>query len=175
MCSLEKYQVDLKGLKADTETFKYILDDDFFSAVEGRDVQRGTVAAVVDVTKVGSDFRLKLSVQGNVVVPCDLCLEDMEQTIEATNNLTVKLGDEYAEEDDTVTVDEREGIIDTSWILYEMIVLAIPIRHVHEPGKCNPAMMKALEEHSVARSNGGEQPSDPRWRELEKLKTILND
>ncbi len=175
MCSLEKYRIDLLGLKADTETFEFHLDDDFFKAVEGRDVQHGDVKATVRVTKVGNDFKMAMGVQGSVIVPCDLCLEDMEQPVEGTNNLTVKLGVEYAEEDDTVTVDEREGFIDTSWFLYEMIVLAIPIKHVHEPGKCNPAMMKALEEHSVARSSGGEQPVDPRWSELEKLKTILND
>lgn len=175
MCSLEKYHINLLGLKADTETFELHLDDDFFAAVEGRDVQHGDVNATVRVTKVGNDFRLEMGVQGRVVVPCDLCLDDMEQPVEATSNLTVKLGSEYAEEDDTVTVDEREGIIDTSWFLYELIVLAIPIRHVHEPGKCNPAMMKVLERHSAARSSGGEQPDDPRWSELAKLKTILND
>lgn len=38
-------------------------------------------------------------------------------------------------------------------------------------------MIKALEEHSAARSSDGdeEKPVDPRWSELEKLKTIIKD
>ena len=175
MCSLEKYHIDLVGLKADNETFEFRLDDEFFKAVEGRDVQHGDVNAVVSVVNKGGDFILRMHVQGHVMVPCNICLEEMEQPVEADSTMTVKLGSEYAEEDDTVTVDEREGFVDVSWFLYEMIVLALPIRHVHAPGKCNPVMMKALEEHSAARSNGGEQTADPRWSELEKLKTILND
>ncbi|HEY9551581.1 MAG TPA: DUF177 domain-containing protein, partial [Prevotella sp.] len=49
-----------------------------------------------------------------------------------------------------------------------------PIRHVHAPGKCNPAMMKLLQEHSAARSSEVEEEKtaiDPRWGELMKLKT----
>ena len=175
MCSLEPYQIDLKNLKADNETFEFLIDDDFFQAVEGVDVKRGTVNATVGVSKKPGFFLLDIHVQGSVKIPCDICLDDMDQKVEASNRLTVKFGEAYSEDDDTVTVDEREGIIDTSWLIYEMIVLAIPIKHVHTPGKCNPAMMKALEEHSAARSSSGEAEVDPRWSELEKLKTILKD
>jgi uncharacterized metal-binding protein YceD (DUF177 family) len=95
----------------------------------------------------------------------------MEQPVETDNRLIVKLGSEASEEDDMIVVDENEGILDMSWIIYEFIVLAIPIRHVHAPGKCNPAMTQALEELSADRSSDEEsnQSSDPRW---DKLKTL---
>ena len=75
-------------------------------------------------------------------------------------------------DDDVVTVDENEGILDASWLVYEFIVLAIPIRHVHAPGKCDPAMTKVLEELSSDRSSGEESGGavDSRWSELLKLK-----
>jgi len=42
---------------------------------------------------------------------------------------------------------------------------------VHAPGKCNPAMVRALEEYSAARSGEeDEQAMDPRWEALLKLK-----
>ena len=92
----------------------------------------------------------------------------MEQSVETDNRLVVKLGSEYSEEDDIIVVPEDEGILDTSWIIY----VVIPIRHVHAPGKCNPAMTKALEELSADRSSDEEsdQPIDPRWEALLKLK-----
>ena len=59
-----------------------------------------------------------------------------------------------------------------TWFIYEFVALVIPIRHVHAPGKCNPAMTKALEELSADRSSDEEsaQSTDSRW---EKLKDLL--
>ena len=95
----------------------------------------------------------------------------MNQPIDTTNRLVAKFGQEYSEDDDLVTVDENEGILDVSWFIYEFIVLNIPIKHVHAPGKCNRDMMKVLEEHSATRSGvEEEQKIDPRWSELLKLK-----
>ena len=105
------------------------------------------------------------------MVPCDICLDPVEQSIETIQRLEVKLGKENSEEDDLVTVAEDEGILDVAWYLYEFIALAIPIKHVHAPGKCNPAMVRALEEYSAARSGEeDEQAMDPRWEALLKLK-----
>ena len=79
--------------------------------------------------------------------------------------------DKYSEDDDLVTIDEDEGVLDVSWFIYETIVLNIPIKHVHAPGKCNRDMMKALEAHSATRSDVEIEDSiDPRWSELLKIK-----
>ena len=52
------------------------------------------------------------------------------------------------------------------------VALAIPIRHVHAPGKCNTAMTNVLEELSADRSSDEEsdQAVDPRWEKLKSLK-----
>ena len=69
-------------------------------------------------------------------------------------------------------VDEEEGILDLSWFIYEFIALAIPIKHVHAPGKCNHAMTEKLLELSAARSSdeNANQPMDPRWDKLRNIK-----
>jgi uncharacterized metal-binding protein YceD (DUF177 family) len=117
-------------------------------------------------------FELHFLTKGFVTVSCDRCLDDMEQPIEADNVLTVKLGDAYSDDDDTVTIDENEGILDLSWFIYEFIMLAIPIKHVHAPGKCNSAMTQKLEELSGAVRSGEEEAEaiDPRWEKLKNLK-----
>lgn len=95
----------------------------------------------------------------------------MDQTIETNDRLVVKFGEEYSEDDDLVTVAENEGILDVAWFIYEFIDLNIPIKHVHAPGKCNPAMIEKLNEHSAARSGEEEEDTvDPRWEALLKLK-----
>ena len=71
-----------------------------------------------------------------------------------------------------ITIDENEGVLDLSWFIYEAIALAVPIQHVHQPGDCNDAMMRVLNEHSAARSSDAdaEKEIDPRWEKLLKLK-----
>ena len=101
----------------------------------------------------------------------------MDQDVESDDRLIVKFGEEYSEDDDLITVDEREGVLDVAWFIYEFIALNIPAKHVHTPGKCNAAMIKVLEEHSATRSSGENEEAavDPRWNGLEKLKTIIKD
>jgi uncharacterized metal-binding protein YceD (DUF177 family) len=96
----------------------------------------------------------------------------MDQPIETDNQLLVKLGDTYSEDDDAVTVDENEGILDVSWFIYEFVMLAIPIKHVHAPGKCNSVMTQKLEELSGAVRSSEEEAetTDPRWEILKNLK-----
>ncbi len=178
MCSLEPLKIDLKGLKEDVSDFKFHLDDTYFAAIEAPEVSKGNVDVCLVVRRTTDRYyELDFQINGTVIVPCDRCLDDMEQPVETEGHLVVKLGTEYAEEDDLVTIDENEGILDVAWFIYEFIALDIPIKHVHAPGKCNLAMIQMLEEHSAARSSDGmdEKPIDPRWSGLEKLKNNIKD
>ena len=172
MNSLELLKIDLKGLTDEETSLAFDLDDTYFEALDGADVKRGSLHVSVSIRKATGFFELQFHTVGTVVVPCDRCLDDMDQPVETSNRLVVKFGSEYSEEDDIIVVPEDEGILDTSWIIYEFVALVIPIRHVHAPGKCNPAMTKALEELSADRSSDEEsdQPTDSRWEKLLKLK-----
>ena len=171
MCSLETYKIDLKGLKETETTFEFDLCDDFFKTLEGSQLEHGTLHVSVSIRKMTGFFEILFHTQGTVTVSCDRCLDDMDQPIEADNKLIVKLGDTYNEDDDTVTIDENEGILDMSWFIYEFTMLAIPIKHVHAPGKCNSAMTQKLNELSGAVRSSEEEagPVDPRWSALSKL------
>ena len=172
MCSLESLKIDLKGLKKGELALEYDLGDAYFGAIDGSEVSKGRVHVSLSIRKASGFFELLFHTEGTVIIPCDRCLEDMEQPIVTDNRLTVKLGAGYSEDDDLITIDANEGIFDASWFIYEFIALAIPVKHVHEPGKCDAAMIEALDEHSAARSSEGDeqQTVDPRWEALLKLK-----
>ena len=172
MCIGETYKIDLKGLKEDVSVRDFDLNDDFFKALDGSQLEHGTLHVSVSIRKTSGFFEFQFHTEGTVTVTCDRCLDDMEQSIETDNALTVKLGDTYSEDDDTVTIDENEGILDMAWYIYEFIMLAIPIKHVHAPGKCNSAMTQKLEELSGAVRSSEEEAEviDPRWEKLRKLK-----
>lgn len=171
MYNLAPLKIDLKGLQEGLTTVDIKLDDAFFEAIEAPDIKRGQLDLRLTISRNESFFELMFDIKGQVIVPCDLCLDDMLQPVACDERLVVKFGDEYSEDDDLVTVNEDEGILDVAWFVYEFIVLNIPIRHVHAPGKCNPAMMKVLDELSTSRSGEEDEEHnvDPRWETLRQL------
>ena len=172
MYQSESLKIDLKGLQEGLTTLEYTLDDTYFQEIESSEISAGQVHVKVEIRKTRMFWELMLHTEGLVTIPCNLCMDDMEQPIAADNRLVVKLGEENNEDDELVIVDEDEGILDLSWYIYEFIALAIPIRHVHASGKCNAAMMKVLEEHSTDRSSDEESTTsvDPRWEKLKNIK-----
>ena len=178
MCSLEQFKIDLKALTEEVTSLAFQLDDSYFGALSDAEIKGGSLHVSGSIRKAVGFFELLFDISGTVRIPCDRCLDDMDQPVETQLRLVAKLvASELVagspDEDDIVMVDERDGVLDLSWFIYESIALAVPIQHVHQPGDCNDAMMRVLIEHSAARSSDADakQEIDPRW---EKLKGLLD-
>lgn len=175
-------------MQADSCKYEFVLDNLFFANIDGPEVQKGKVNVVLVVKKTSRAFELNFQTDGMVWVPCDSCLDDMEQLVSSTDKLLVKFGHEYAEEgDNLIVIPEEEGEINVAWFMYEFVALAIPMKHVHAPGKCNKAMTSKLSKHmrttpdddmaedtfapeeEVELMNEEETQVDPRWDELKKI------
>ena len=166
MGKFDKYKIDLKGMQADSCKYEFVLDNLFFANIDGPEVQKGKVNVVLVVKKTSRAFELNFQTEGMVWVPCDRCLDDMEQLVSSIDKLLVKFGHEYAEEgDNLIVIPEEEGEI---------------------PGKCNKAMTSKLSKHmrttpddemaedtfapeEVELMNEEETQVDPRWDELKKI------
>lgn len=172
MSNLEEFKIDLKSLGKRDAVFAFNLDDSYFEAIQAPVVRNGRLRTTLNIHFADGFYNMIFHTEGTVVLPCDLCLDDMSQEIATDDRLSARLGEGQSESADLVIVSENDGILDVSWYIYEFIELSIPIRHVHAPGKCNPAMMKILKDHSTARSGDGDagQPVDSRWAALDKLK-----
>ena len=191
MGRFDLYKVDLKSMQQDIEKYEYLLDNQFFTNIGGEDIQKGKVITKLTVSKKAGVFDLSFTFNGTVVVPCDRCLDDMDLPVETTAHLVVKFGKDYSEEsDEIVVIPEAEGIINLAWFLYEFVALAVPIKHVHAPGKCNKQMTSKLKKHSAKSDDDDEQSfdsddsddtdisddepdeekTDPRWEALRGLK-----
>ncbi len=189
MGKFKLYNVDLKNLTLGVHNFEYLLENKFFVDIDGTEVQKGRVKVSLSVKRSSMMFEMNFQIEGVVYVPCDRCLDDVELPINTHNRLIVKFGKEYVEEsDEVVVIPEEEGSINVAWFLYEFIALAVPMKHVHAPGKCNKAMALKLKRHtakSIDEENdleddlGGEDlmsdedieetPIDPRWNALKGL------
>ena len=175
MGKFDKFKVDLRGMKAAMATFEMDIDNDYFAHIDGPEVQKGKANVTTTVVKNHEVFDINFDIKGTVIVPCDRCLDEMELPIETTGSISVKLGDGFGEQGDTVIVPEKDGYINVAWYIYEFVALAIPIRHVHAPGKCNRDMNSRLEGMSVEENEEGDgfasdnEATDPRWDALKEI------
>ena len=174
-------------MQADSCKYEFLLDNLFFAHIDGPEVQKGKVNVELTVKKTSRAFELSFQTEGIVWVPCDRCLDEMEQPVTSSDKLMVKFGREYAEEgDNLIVIPEEEGEINVAWFMYEFIALAIPMKHVHAPGKCNKAVTSKLNKHlrtssdddaeesfgageDIVEEDEAEEQIDPRWNELKKI------
>ena len=177
------YNVVLKDLNNGPRVSGYLLDNDYIKKLDSPEVPKGTVKAIVTARKKNQAFEIDFVLEGTVLIPCDRCLDEMEQTISYKEKLLVKFGDKFSEEDEIVIVPESEGAINVAWFLYEFILLNIPLKHVHAPGECNKTMVTKLKRH-ITRSKDDDDPDievedddleiddspmDPRWEGLQNI------
>ena len=194
MGKFKLYDIDLKNLTPGVHEYEYLLENKFFMDIDGDQVRKGTVKVHLTVNRLSLMFEMNFQIEGTVFVPCDRCLDDVDIPISTHNRLIVKFGKEYSEEsDEIVVVPEEEGDINVAWFLYEFISLAVPMKHVHAPGKCNKQMSSKLkrhmtrsvddtdkeyentdevEEEDIDISVEEESSTDPRW---DGLKGLLED
>ena len=176
-------------MTADAETHEFLLDNLFFANIDGPEVQKGKLKVILSVKKILRAFNLDFQIEGIVFVPCDRCLDDVELPINTSEKLVVKFGHEHGGEgDNIIIVPEDEGDINVAWLIYEFIALAIPMKHVHAPGKCNKGVTGKLSKHLRGSADGekdedmddmsdevigedeeAEAQTDPRWNELKKI------
>ena len=160
MGKFDKYKIDLKGMQADSCKYEFVLDNLFFANIDGPEVQKGKVNVVLVVKKTSRAFELNFQTDGMVWVPCDRCLDDMEQLVSSTDKLLVKFGHEYAEEgDNLIVIPEEEGEINVAWFMYEFVALADD----------DMAEDTFAPEEEVELMNEEETQVDPRWDELKKI------
>lgn len=187
MGKFDLYKIDLRNLAQGVHSYTFELGNTFFVNIDGDEVQKGKVKAELTLKRTSVAFEMNFQLNGAVMVPCDRCLDEMELPVETQNRLVVKFGKEYAEEsDEVVVIPEDEGAINLAWFLYEFVALAVPIKHVHVPGKCNKSMTSKLKKHSSRSADDTDEDydddtadtsmgddtvdtTDPRWDALKGL------
>lgn len=174
---LSKYDIAFKGLKEGKHRYEFDIDDWFFEKFSYSEVQKGKLKATVDLTKQSALMILEMAVKGTVELQCDRCLEEYPQELKHSSKMFIKFGAETEEmSDDVIVISNEENQFNVAQYLYELIILGLPIKHVHPNNKkginsCNPEMIKKLNEYLVdeEEEEQASEPEDQRWQALKKL------
>ena len=177
---LKAFTIQFVGLKQGEHDFDYQIDNTFFKHYEYDDFNAVDVTVDVTLIKKSTLLEFNFHAYGAVNVNCDLTNEPYDHPLEATYNLVVKFGQEYNDDlEDIVIIPHGEFEFNIAQYIYELIVLAMPLKRIHpgvEDGTLKSEMLDKLDELSIKEEKPAEEKDDtaidPRW---EKLKDFLTD
>ena len=186
------FKLPLKSLGEGTHEFDYKLDKQFFVNMEYADVRDADLDVHLTVTHHNDLYHLIFDVKGTVTLLCDRCLDDLILPIDTQYVIDVEYGDSYNDESDgLLIIPQSDNYLNVAYMLFDTVVLCIPMKHVHPMGKCNRAMSALLKKHrahgsgedaeledeildSIEDEEAGAEP-DPRWNALRDINTNDSD
>lgn len=172
---LKNFAIPFRGLKLGDHHFEYVIGEKFFDCIEYSEIKKGEVVVGIEMNKQERMLIFEFSMSGTVEVVCDRCLGLFDFPVEGNETIYVKPGEEWNEEsDDVLIIPESEHEFNVSQLIYEYIMLKLPIQRIHpddENGNstCDPEMLEKLGTPPEP------QGTDPRWDALTKLKKLLNN
>ncbi len=171
------FVITFTGLKLGKHTFKYQIGKTFFEAFKYEDFLNADVEVLLDFEKTERLFELSFQAKGFISVVCDISNEVYDEPIDTHLDLVVKFGEFYNDENESILVLPHNAFeFDISQYIYEMLVLAVPVKHIHPgiaDGSLKSDILKKLEELAPKQNLGHkkEEDIDPRWAKLKTLRT----
>ncbi len=139
----ERYSIAWKELGNGVHDFDFRVDGALFRAFESPDIREGSCGVHVRLERRDTSMTLDFVIEGEVVVPCDRCLEDCSVPVDFEGRLLVRISDQPGEYDgDTMWLLPSEELLDLSQYIYESVVLSLPYQRVHPEGECDPGMLE---------------------------------
>ena len=164
-----EFLIPVSGLALGVHSFKFDIKDDFFADLDYSEVKQAAVTVDLEVLREELMMTLKFQLEGKVLVPCDRCADEFFIPIQSEQVFYIKFGAEGVEEsDDVVVVPAEEHAYDIRSLIYEYIILSIPIHRVHPEGECNPQVLAMLSHDEEPTDE--ETATDPRWAALKDVK-----
>ena len=118
MGKFDKYKIDLKGMQSDSVKYEFVLDNLYFTHIDGPEVQKGKVNVELTVKRTSRAFELSFQTDGMVYAPgkCNKAV-----TSKLSKHLRTNADDdsedsyESAGGEDVVVEEETEEQIDPRW------------------------------------------------------------
>lgn len=127
----------------------FVMDSAFFKNMDNADILSADINVHLDMVKKHEAYDCTFHCTGSLQVPCDRCLDPLTLDVDTTYHIIVRHGDNYDDAtDDVLVIPYSDTYLNVAYLLYDTILLTIPLRHVHPQGKCNKAMVAMLNRHS---------------------------
>jgi len=170
--NLKQYSIKFRELELGEHLFDFKLDSTFFEHFDKSEIEEGDLDVTIQLLKEERLITLNISIEGDVNIMCDRCLDFFKFPIQYEGVLYLNLNPDFQEDRiDVINISEDQSKINLAQRFYENIHLSLPLKRVHpddEEGNstCNQEMLKLIEKY---KHGEGDDSIDPRWEKLRKL------
>ncbi len=180
------FDIEVIKFKEGRHEIDFEIGDSFFLNFEDNElVQKGDLTARVVMDKGANVIEMTFHISGKVSQTCDRSLEEYDQPLDFREKIIYKYGSEEQEINEEVIMITRDTPkVNVAQLIYEFILLALPVKKIH------PDFRNELDEDDYQgdgfyayideedheesgedpESEGSNEPIDPRWESLKKLK-----
>ncbi len=143
------FNIPFTGLKIGNYTYDFVLDKAFFDKIEDSIVEDAQLKASLLLEKKETMMIGHFSMEGEVVVFCNKCNDLLTEEVEGAFRIVYKFGNEESEDESLRILSPDLFELDVFDTLYELIVVSLPARMIHDEGDCNPEVMKLYNQFIV--------------------------
>lgn len=184
MDKFKHYNVSFAGLPLGKHDFEFYITQSFFDLYKfEQDFYNPNLKIHLTLNKKNTFLELEFTLTGELELDCDITNESFQESLNSNTSVIVKFGEEFDDSDDEVwVIPQGEYQLNIAQMIYEMILLAIPIKRIHpdvKNGESHSEMLKLLEKYELhdgekTESQAENEDIDPRWEQLKKLKNNNN-
>ena len=165
---INTFKIPFVGLKPGKHEFELDVDNSFFETLSYSLIEKGNLKVWLDLEKKETMLLASFYVDGAVEMVCSRCNEPMDAEVEGELEIIYKFGHESYDDENLIVISPDSFEIDVTQPIYELIIVSLPSRPVHEEGKCDEEMVKLLEKFQAKEKKENDN-SDPRWSALKNL------
>ena len=165
---INTFKIPFVGLKPGKHEFEFDVDNSFFETLSYSLIEKGNLKVWLDLEKKETMLLASFYVDGAVEMVCSRCNEPMDAEVEGELEIIYKFGHESYDDENLIVISPDSFEIDVTQPIYELIIVSLPSRPVHEEGKCDEEMVKLLEKFQAKEKKENDN-SDPRWSALKNL------
>lgn len=167
----DSFVIAFEGLKLGEHDYHFLLDNEFFTSLDFSEIESGEVVVKSVLNKTERLMQLTMDFDGGITIPCDRCGDALKLPIDFNDELVIKFGENYDEDEGIVVLERDEVKWNIAHYLYESIVLSLPSKRIHpDASGANACNKEALEILADKKGDSNENNVDPRWEALKKLK-----
>lgn len=145
---LKQFSLPLKGLKIGLHDYAFNIDESFFSCFEECPINESAILAKLQLEKKSDHLVFNLDLGGTITTDCDRCTDEIDYPLSSDFQILIKYDEDEREEEEVVYINPEAAEYDCSKLVYEAILLAIPLQKTCDSvdGKqCNPDVLDHLE------------------------------
>lgn len=185
MKELQKYDLGIIHLSNKRHDYEFELRKPFFDLFDQPIINGGEVDVSLVLDKSELLITMSFHLKGELNLTCDRTLEEFSYPVDTRKTLIVRYGNEETElDEDMIQITHDTSNLNIAQHLLDYLVLAVPIKKLHPRCLAEDAALELDDAAEVMHifSTGsdrdesddnpdeGDEPTDPRWDALRKMK-----